>query len=216
MKALLKKEFLLLHPAFYIGYLCLLMIFIPSYPHAVVFFMALTISINVYISTIVENNDMMFSSLILISKRDYVKAKLFMTLFFECSYMLLALPLLFIRKFCYPQDIIMNNPGLDSIISTYGYALLCYAFYNMVLLVIFFKAAPKRFMATGLSLLTAGLTFFFFGILIAYIPTIGAKLDHGGDILIQILYLLIGLLFFVLLNILTFHICAKEMDKKDL
>ena len=60
----------------------------------------------------------------------------------------------------------MNNPGLDSIISTYGYALLCYAFYNMVLLVIFFKAAPKRFMATGLSLLTAGLTFFFFGILI--------------------------------------------------
>ena len=110
----------------------------------------------------------------------------------------------------------MNNPGLDSIISTYGYALLCYAFYNMVLLVIFIKAAPKRFMATGLSLLTAGLTFFFFGILIAYIPTIGAKLDHGGDILIQILYLLIGLLFFVLLNILTFHICAKEMDKKDL
>lgn len=110
----------------------------------------------------------------------------------------------------------MNNPGIDSIIATYGYAFLCYAFYNMVLLGIFFKTAPKRFMATGLSLLTAGLTFFFFGILIAYIPTIGAKLDYGGDILIQILYLLIGLLFYVLLNVLTFHICAKEMDKKDL
>lgn len=216
MKALLKKEFLLLHPAFYIGYLCLLLIFIPSYPIAVVFFMPLTISINVYISTVVDNNDMMFSSLTPISKRDYVRGKLFMILFFECSYMLLALPLLFIRELCYAQDVIMNNPGLDSIISTYGYTLLCYSFYNMVLLAIFFKTAPKRFMATGLSLLTAGLSFAFFGIMMAYIPTIGVKLDYKGDILFQVLYLLIGALFYVLFNALTFHICTKEMDKKDL
>ena len=216
MKSLLKKEFLLLHPVFYIGYLSLFLIFVPSYPLAIVFFMPLTISINAYISTIVDNNDMMFSSLTPISKRDYVKAKLFMIMFFECSYMLLSLPFLFIRQLCFPQDIVTNNPGLDSIISTYGYALLCYALYNMVLLTIFFKTAPKRFLATGLSLLTAELAFCIFGILVAYIPTIGIKLDYGGDILFQVLYLLIGLLFFVLLNAFTFHLCAKEMDKKDL
>ncbi len=216
MKALLKKEFLLMHPVYYLGYSCVLLLLIPTYPAAISFYLPLTFSINIYVGFISENHDMLFSSLTPISKKDYIKAKLFMTIFFEITFMLLSLPFLFVKQLIFTSEMMASIPGIDSIFSLFGCCFLCYGIYNLLVWTIYIKTAPKRMLATLLSLFVSFLFFLFFGIVLAYLPTIGEALDFNGEILYQILYFLIGLLCFVLLNLFTYHICADTMEKKDL
>ncbi len=216
MKALLKKEFLLLHPIYYIGYLFVLFLLIPTYPAAMTFFLPLTVSINTYVGCITENNDMIFSSLTPINKKDYIKAKLFMTIFLEVTIMLLSLPILFIKQTVFSTNMMESIPGIDSILSIYGYCFLCYGIYNFCLWTIYTKTAPKRILATMLSIFIAFLFFTFFGIVLAYLPNIGKALDYNGEFLYQLLYFLVGMLCFIFLNLLTYHISANNMEKKDL
>lgn len=216
MKALLKKEFLLLHPSYYLGYLSVFFLLIPTYPAAMTFFLPLTISINTYVGYISENNDMIFSSLTPINKKDYIKAKLFMTVFLEVSIMLLSLPVFFIKQMIFSQEMMESIPGIDSILSIYGFSFLCYGIYNFCLWTIYTKTAPKRILATMLSIFIALICFTFFGIVIAYLPNIGKILDYNGEFLYQLLAFLVGMLCYVFLNLFTYHISANTMEKKDL
>ncbi len=216
MKALMKKEFLLLNPVFYFGYLAVLLLLLPTYPATITFFLPLTISINSYVACISENNDMTFSSLIPISKKEYVKSKLFMTIFFEVTFMLLSLPILLLKQYLFSTDMMLAIPGLDSILSIFGCSFLSYGIYNLCLWPLYIKTAPKRYLATLLPIFVSFACFSFFGIVLAYLPSVGEALDFGGNILYQILYLLVGLLCFILLNLFTYQVSLDKMEKKDI
>lgn len=216
MKAILKKEFLLLHPAFYLGYLFAAMIFIPNYPLVIAYFLPLTLSINLVITSINENNDLLFSSLLPLRKKDYVKAKMTMILFFELSYLLLTVPLLFLRNYLYQDSFSQTTPGLNSILSVIGCVFLVYGVYNFVLMTIYFKTAPKRILSYLLSLTTALILFSFFGIVLVYLPIIGPSFNLGGSLLYQYLYFIIGILLFLLFNYFSFRLSTKILEKRDL
>lgn len=215
MKTLLKKEFRLLHPACYLSFLFVALIFIPNYPIAVVFFFPLTVSINIFLSSISENNDLLFCSLLPIRKKDYVRAKLGFILLFELAFLLLSLPMLITRNILFKGSFLPTNPGLDSILSVYGFTFLVYGIYNLALMTIYFHTAPKRVLAYLVSLIIAFVSFTFFGVILAYIPIIGPSLDYGGNSLYQYLYFFLGILIFVLFNHLAYCISCKELKKKD-
>ncbi len=215
MKALLKKEFRFLHPACYLSFLFVSLLFIPNYPIAVVFFFPLTVSINIFLSSISENNDLLFCSLLPIRKKDYVRAKLSFILFFELAFLLLSLPLLITRNLLFKDSFLPTNPGIDSILSVYGFTFLVYGLYNVILLTVYFHTAPKRHFAYIVSLIVAFVAFTFFGVILAYIPIIGPSLDYGGDLLYQYLYFFLGLLLFIVFNYVAYKVSCKELKKKD-
>lgn len=211
MKTLLKKEIKLgINPICYFCLAFVLLLFIPSYPLAIVFFFPFTIIANVFLSSIGDNNDLEFSLLLPIRKKDYALAKLLSLNFIELLFLLVSIPFALIRYFLL-SDLYPTTPGFSSFLVIYGSSLIGYGLFNLLLLGIYFKTYPKKGMANLVSIFSTLLVMSLLGIVLAYIPVIGKNLEENN--LMGLIFLLVSIFIYIVLNYLTYIISFRNIDK---
>ena len=198
MKALIKKELKLgISPACYISLLFALFFFIPAYPLIVVFFFPSTMITNIYISSIGYNNDLEFSLMLPIRKKDYVLSKIFSMLFLQFIFLLLSIPFMCLRMFLL-NGIYPSTPGFTSPFIIYG---------------TYFKTYPKRNLAATISIFAELIIDMFLGLAMFYIPNFGQQLEN--NYIMGLIYLLISILVFIVLVYLTYLVSYKNLEKKN-
>ncbi len=216
MKALINKELKLgIHPSCYFVFLFPFMVFIPNYPLVICFIFPLSLFPNVILSLMSENNDLEFSLLMPIRKKDYVASKLFSFLFLELTTILISVPLVLFRYFYMPASL-ENNPGLNNPLSLYATLFIGYGLFNFLIFIIYFKTAPKRIMAYLVAMFVTIFWLCFAGIIFAFIPGIGDALNKDSCLIYQLIYFFIGSILFIIMTIITSFISVKELESRNL
>lgn len=216
MKALLYKDIKIsISPVFYFSILFVTLIFVPSYPTIIAFYFPLTM-FNALLSPLVANNDILYSSLLPVRRKDYVLSKILFNCIYELAFTLVAAIMLIVRGIIFPKDALLANPGVNSTLCLIGAALIMYGSFNLLLFGVYFKTMPKNVLATLLSIFAPLIIGTMFGIVPAYIPGLSNVTNIDGNLVYQIVYFLVGVFFFLLLNYLAYLLSKKELEQKDL
>ena len=217
MKALLNKEMRL--SASILSYLFIAFAFmalLPGYPILCgVFF--ITLGIFQSYQNAREANDIVFSALLPVAKRDVVKGKFLFAVFIELAGVLIMAVLTFIRMTAlsgsavYRQNALMNaNPFF------LGMALLIFGLFNLIFISGFFRTAYKFAKPFVTYIITA---FLMIGAAEAlhHIPGLEALNAFGFDhFALQAALMLGGALLYALLTMLAFKRSCAFFDKIDL
>ena len=217
MKALLNKEMRL--SASILSYLFIAFAFmalLPGYPILCsVFF--ITLGIFQSYQNAREANDIVFSALLPVAKRDVVKGKFLFAVFIELAGVLIMAVLTFIRMTAlsgsavYRQNALMNaNPFF------LGMALLIFGLFNLIFISGFFRTAYKFAKPFVTYIITA---FLMIGVAEAlhHIPGLEALNAFGFDhFALQAALMLGGALLYALLTMLAFKRSCAFFDKIDL
>jgi hypothetical protein len=217
MNTLLKKEMrlsALLLTYLFIGFA--FMTLLPGYPILCgVFF--ITLGIYQSFQNARESNDIVFSALLPIAKRDVVKGKYqFCVLIELCGFFMMAVLTLvrmtvFSESATYHQNALMNaNPFY------LGMALMIFGMFNLVFVGGFFRTAYSL----GKPFVTYIITcFLIIGIAEAlhHIPGLEPLNAFGTDyIALQLSALIAGILLYILLTIMSYNKACKSFDNIDL
>ena len=217
MKAFLNKEMRL--SASILSYLFIAFAFmalLPGYPILCsVFF--ITLGIFQSYQNAREANDIVFSALLPVAKRDVVKGKFLFAVFIELAGVLIMAVLTFIRMTAlsgsavYRQNALMNaNPFF------LGMALLIFGLFNLIFISGFFRTAYKFAKPFVTYIITA---FLMIGAAEAlhHIPGLEALNAFGFDhFALQAALMLGGALLYALLTMLAFKRSCAFFDKIDL
>ena len=140
MKKLLFKEYRLCFNTVTLFFLpFVFMTLIPNYPYLVAFFFACN-SIFYSFAQAAVDNDLLFSSMLPVSKADVVRSKCLFVVSIQAVYFLVFIPVLFLSHSVHPEG---NSAGVDACLSLLGEGLIVYAIFNSVFLPRFFKNSHK-------------------------------------------------------------------------
>ena len=215
MKDLLYKEFkLAIHPTCYIFLLMAFMLLIPNYPYYVAFFYQ-TLGIFFIFIWGQVNNDVYFTTLLPIPKRDAVKARFGVIVIIELAQIVVSIPFAILRNSLNPTE---NQAGMEANIALFGLIFLMYAIYNMVFLPMFYNTAFKG----GVPYVFACGAMAIFVVIaeasIQLIPALKTTLDTLDPSYLpqQLAVLLFGILVFSLVTALAYLKSAARFEKIDL
>ncbi len=140
MKALLMKEIrLAMHPTapLFLGLSAMLLI--PNYPYYVVFFYT---ALGVFFTCLNgrENQDVMFTMLLPVAKRDVVRARVALVLLLEGAQLLAAIPFAILRHVLIPAP---NMAGMDANTALFGLALVELGLFNLVFFPTYYRDVRK-------------------------------------------------------------------------
>ena len=217
MKALLKKELRL--SALLLTYLFIafgFMTLLPGYPILCgVFF--ITLGIFQSFQSAREANDIVYSALLPVAKRDVVKSKYLFAAFIElCGFALMAV-LTLVRMTVFSDSVVYRHNALMNANLFYlGAALIIFGLFNAIFVGGFFTTGykiGKPFIAYIIAAFAA--------ITIAealhHFPGMDALNAFGFDhIFLQLLLLLGGIIGFALLTGLSYNKACKNFEKIDL
>ncbi len=210
---LLRKEFTLAsHPTLYI-FICMgALLLVPSYPYSTVFlYGCLAPFITFQFGR--ENNDVFYTAMLPISKREVVKGKCLLFMTAHLGQLLLSLPFAFLRTRVYPAG---NVVGMEANVAYYGCGLMIYGVFTFIFLTQFYKTAYRVGWACIMGMVPAVIGM----VLVEALPHIPAAawLDSvEPEMLVrQIPVLAAGILIYALCMILGFRIAAKRFEKVDL
>lgn len=210
---LLYKELrLAAHPTLYIFTLLGALVLVPAYPYGVVFMFG---CLAPYITFMYgrETNDVYFTALLPVKKRDVVKSKCALMVFTQMAQLIVSLPFAFLRLLLLPQG---NPVGIEANVAYYGFGFMIFAIFNFIFLTQFFKTAYKIGKAFLLALLPVIL-----GIVamegIVHVPGF-AWLDsvEFAMQLRQLPILLFGVVLYFASIMAGYSIGAKRFEKVDL
>lgn len=212
---LLYKEFkLAAHPTMYIFLSFGLMLLIPAYPYYVAFFYALLAQFFVCL-TGRENNDVFFTAMLPVAKRDVVKARLMLAGSMQLLTLLISVPFAILSLKINPGG---NAAGIESNPAFYGLALMLLTAFNLTFYPAFYKTAYN---AGGPFVKST--TLFFVLMLAAealtWIPSpLQAYLDTAEPsmMLRQLPVLALGVLIWVFGMRLTYKLAADRFERVDL
>lgn len=216
MKQLLIKEFkLCVHPTCYLFLpMAALMMLIPSYPLYVSFFYE---TLGLYFVFLIgnEKRDIIFSSLLPVTKKDMVKARTLLMVIFELAVLLLSVPFVLLRA---KLGLATNAAGTDPGAAFFGLSLVQFALFNLIFLPGFYRTA---YQAGKPFLLAAAVEFLFIALVEAsmYIfPYCKNILDSmaAEDQLAQLPVLLAGIALYALLTVLACRRAENHFTKVDL
>lgn len=215
MRNLLRKEMLLaMHPTVPIMLCLSVMVLIPNYPYTVIFFYT---SLAVFFTCLTgrENNDIVYSLMLPVAKKDIVKARMGFTVIQEMIQILLILPFLPLSERLNPNG---NLAGTDASLALLGLGFLVYGCFNYVFFVSYYKNVNK----VGRSFVIASVAVFVLvalDVVCSYgLPVYAEYIDTPGrDYLsYKIGVLLGGLVLFFILTLLAYRKSVKEFLKRDL
>ncbi len=217
MNALIKKETrlsALLLTYLFIGFGA--MTLIPGYPILCGTFF-ITLGIFQSFQSAREANDIVFSALLPVAKRDVVKGKfLFAALIELCGIALMTVLTLVRMTFLADSPIYRQNALMNANPFYLGMALLIFGLFNLIFVGGFFKTAYKL----GKPFVTyIAAAFVTIGIAEAlhHVPGLEAVNAFGFDhIILQLLLLLGGALTFALLTFLSYHKACRDFERIDL
>jgi hypothetical protein len=215
MNNLLYKEFRLsVHLTSYLFLPLGLMLFIPNYPYFVAFFYQ-TLGIFFMFLNGNTNNDIYFTTLLPIRKRDAVKARLITVVIFELLQIIASIPIAILRNILIPAE---NAAGMDLNAAFYGLVFVMFGIFNLVFLPMFYKTAYK----TGFPYLVSCFSMIVFVSLaeaaIHLIPGWQAVLDTTSQtyMLQQAAVLIAGILLFLVLTVFSYVKSVQWFEKLDL
>lgn len=217
MKSILKKEMTL--SASVLSYLFILfgiMFFIPGYPILCgVFFV--TLGIFQSFQNAREANDIVFSALMPIAKKDVVKGKYVFSCFIElCSMLLMAVATLIRMTVLGDATVYRNNAMMNANLFALGMALLLFGLFNLIFIGGFFRTAYKF----GKPFVTHIIvTFVMIGIgeALHHIPGLEGVnafgFTHFG---LQLGLLGLGAAAYIALTILSYRCACRNFERIDL
>lgn len=211
---LLKKDFVLsAHPTLYMFMIIGALILVPAYPYGMVFFFG---CLGLYFSTLNarENNDIFYSAILPLDKKDIVKGKCLFFITFDLIQIVITAIIAFI-KIAF-LDATQNEVGIECNIAYIGFGFIIYSIFNYIFLTKIYKSSYKIGVPFILSLVFVVLAITLMEI-ISYIPYI-SWIDGISffDLQKQMPILVIGCLLFIFINILTYKKAAKNFEKVDL
>ena len=222
MKALLYKEFkLAMHPICYI-FVCLFpfMMLIPSYPLAIGFIYILSCYPILFLGANKgqQSNDLLYSTLLPVRKKDIVMARIFTVAIMQFAYMI-------ITSCLYPLALYMSTknmgaaPGLtiNGYVSVLAIAIIGYALADLIFFPIYYKRGKSIVMSTLLTIIGFVVYIAIFTIAIPYIP--GAegykKILCDSGIGIQFAFLGGALVIYVLIHLAVYKVSVKRLERVD-
>jgi len=193
-----------------------LMFFLPGYPVLCgVFFV--TLGIFQSFQNAREANDILFSALLPIAKRDVVKGKyLFVCLIELCALLLMTIAVLLRMTVLVDAAVYVNNALMNANFFALGLAFFIFGLFNTVFVGGFFKTAYKFGVPFVtyiiLSFVTLGI-----GEALHHVPGLGWLNAFGtGHIAGQICLLLVGIVLYLLMTFLSFRRSCRRFEQIDL
>lgn len=210
---LLRKEiYLAAHPTLYIFSLMGALLLVPSYPYSTVFlYGCLAPFITFQYGR--ENNDVFYTAMLPISKREVVKGKCLLFMTAHLGQLILSLPFAFLRTIIYPAG---NVVGMEANVAYYGCGLIIFGLFTFVFLTQFYKTAYRVGWACIAGMIPAVIGM----VLVEALPHIPALawLDSMEPAMLvrQIPILLCGIFIYALCMIGGYKIAAARFEKVDL
>ena len=229
MKALLYKEFkLAMHPICYI-FIALFpfMILIPSYPVAVGFIYLLSTYPILFLGANKgqQSNDLLFSTLLPVRKKDIVLARIFTVVIMQVAYMAIMACLYPLASSITVSSAAASTPqkptdvglGLDGFVSILGIGIIGFAIADLIYFSIYYKNGRSIVMSTLLTILGFILYLAVFTIIIPYIPGLEGYQNFlcKSGIVVQFIVFGVAILISIGLHFLTYKIASKELEHVD-
>lgn len=213
MKLFQKELRLCLHPTAPMGLMLSAMVLIPNYPYLVSFFYT-TLAIFFTCLQGRENNDVLFTMTLPVSRGQLVRGRIALAAVMELAQVLLTVPMVFLRQKINPAG---NAAGMDANLALIGYGLAFFGLFNLV----FFSSYYKNVNRVGLSFLAASaVSFLLVGldVVTSYaVPFIREMDTMSAEAFPRQLWVLIGGgAVFALLTALAVKTAQYGFEKQDL
>ena len=175
MKHLLYKELRLAkHPTMFLFLLFSAMLLIPSYPYYVAFIYTCLSVFFVFLQGR-ENNDLSFTALLPVRKRDIVRARCLLVVLMQLAQVLVSLPCAIVGARINPLG--GNAAGIEANAAFFGLVLVMYALFNLLFLPAFYRTGNR----VGRAFLFAGAAVLVYivaaELLVQCVPVLKASLD---------------------------------------
>ena len=211
MKNIIYKELkLFISPIVYLMLLLSALLVIPSYP-AIVGISYSLLSINICFNIARANNDNQFTAMLPVPRNYIVSGKHFSIAFIELLQIVVTVPFSLISIFVTNAN--GNIVGLDSNMTFFGIALICYGVFNLIFLPWYFKTGYKA----GIPMLVGVLGYFLvygaveillnFTNLKLYLD--GTSVEYAGY---RAIVLLSGIVFYIVTMLLSEKISVKNFN----
>ena len=212
LNLLYKELHLAAHPTLFIFAFLGVLVIVPAYPYGMVFMFGCLGVFNTFFYGR-ETNDIFYSALLPIPKRDVVKGKLLMIVSVQLAQMLISLPLAFWRVSLLPQG---NPAGIEANVAYYGFGFVIYAIFNFLFLTSFFKSGYKAGNAFLLASIPAVLVLAAMEVLVHF-PSF-AWLDSvaPADLVRQLPILVIGVVVYIAALLAAYRISVRRFQRVDL
>ena len=217
MRNVLRKEMRL--SASILSYLFILfglMFLLPGYPVLCGAFFV-TLGIFQSFQTAREANDIVFSVLLPIAKRDIVKGKyLFVCLIEGCAFLLMTLSVLLRMTVFAQSEVYRANALMNANFFALGMACVIFGLFNLIFVGGFFKTAFK-FARPFVTFIISCFLVIFAAEALHHVPGL-EKLNAFGtdDLALQLIMLAAGILIFLLMTVLSFRKACRRFEKIDL
>ena len=193
-----------------------LMFLLPGYPILCSAFFV-TLGLFQSFQTAREANDIVFSALLPIAKKDVVKGKFIFVCFIEaCAFVLMVICAIVRMTALKESPVYLQNALMNANLFALGAALVIYGFFNVIFLGGFFKTAYKL----GKPFVTYIIVgFIMIGVFEAlhHIPGLGQLNAFGTDSLgLQVVTLIAGALIFAVMTLISYKASCNSFEKIDL
>ncbi len=215
MRNLLYKEFrLVINPAYFFILLFSALLLIPQW----VYFVAMMYFLFIAVPNIFANakavNDIGFTVMLPIRKRDVVKARVLSIAMFELLQIASAAVFATLNMALYPN----GNFMIDANIAYLGCVFVMYGIFNAIFFPMFYRSAYKIARPILFALTASMLFAAVIETLVLSMPAAAYILDgiSGEALLRQLPVMAIGIVFFALLTVLAYNKSAKNFEEVDL
>lgn len=226
MKALLYKELrLAMHPICYL-FICLFpfMILIPSYPLGVGFIYILACYPILFLGANKgqQSNDLLYSVLLPIRKKDIVKARIIVVVLMQVAFIILMSALYPIARLIStaviqnasdPKEYVVPGLGLNSFVLLLAIGIIGYAIADLIFFPIYYKKGKSIVMSTLLTIIGFVIYIGIFTIALPYIP--GLEIMNNMHLAIQFVILAGALLISFIFHLLVYKISSKRLENVD-
>ena len=210
---LLYKELrLAAHPNLYIFTLLGALVIVPAYPYGMVFLFG---CLAPYLTFMYgrETNDIYYTALLPVKKRDTVKAKCLLMILAQMTQLLISLPFAVLRVHILPNG---NPAGIEANVAYYGFGLMIYAIFNVILLTQFFKTAYKVDMAFLLAIIPAAIAVIIMEVIVHF-----PRFEWLDSVLPAIMFrqlpiLAVGIILYIIGMMFAYQVSAKRFEQVDL
>ncbi len=203
MKNLLKKELkLCLHPLVFVILLTPFITFVDVYPHMLTY-LYMTIGVFMISLKCRENNDILYSLTLPITRKDVVKARIMMVNLIQLISVVLTTAVAIFKA---------------SALQTLAGALIFHGIWNLIYFSIYYRNPQKIGAAFTVSLIPALAVMVCDAVVLKMVPVLRDNLltPDPANIIPKLLFLFVGVAVYIGGNLLTYKIGSRKFEKLDI
>lgn len=215
MKKLLKKEFMLaLHPTSIIFLLFSLLIFVPNYLYEVIFFFS-CLSVFFICLNGRENKDFSYTVSLPVEKKRVALARVLLCIILQLVLVLLISVFTIVKTLTISMT---NSAGMEANMALIGFGLIILSVFNIIFFPKYFKNPNKVGMPFFIGAVVDFLIIFVITTLVHAVPAVANAIDTPDTqfSIYKLIILLIGVVTYLVLNVVTCVLSMKRFDKTDL